>query len=1635
MKHVGKRILALVLTLAIFLSMSAVSLAAEPAVVSLSNADTVAAGSQTTFTVSIGNNPGIAGFTLSWKVVDSNGDDATAYFTHTGNWLTATGILKDPDGETLGDTFTRNGANLNWNASENISGDGALCTMKLAVDASIVNGQYTISLNTVGGEPTNFCDTDGAVPVTFQPYTFEVTGGIDPATLTPTITTQPQSADYTYGDTPAALSVAASVQTEGTLSYQWYKGGIPITGATGTSYTPMLSAFGSASYTCKVTNTYNGRAFSTTSTAAVITYNKATIGQLKLTPETAVYTGKKIHVTASIEGLTRYSDYDLTVNSLSGTAVGTYTVTATGKGNYQGTSTATWSITPAEITIDGSQTMTIYTNGKQFDLSGAFTATTVDGTTPTITYTTADTGLINLTSDGKVTAITTGKATVTATVRAANHNTATVPIDVTIQAKADVSGQITFSAKASIPYDGAAHKLSELVNAATYGGSSENITYKLNGADATLDTAITDAGTYTVTAYYEDDTNAGSESVDVTINPKAVAAPSAKTGLVYNTSEQTGVAEGEGYTLTGNTGTDADSYTATATLAKNYIWSDGSTGDKSIDWEIAQQPITVDLSNIKWDYTAPFTYDTTEKTVSITSGVPDTVNAAQSGTWSATNAGSYTATVTFTAKDDNYVVTEASKTASLNWKIEKAEVTVPTAATGLKYDGQPKTGVASGALYGVEDGTATDAGRYTAKVTLNDPANYKWATDDFTGSIPWSIAQADAQKLTAEKSLRYSNTAPQTLTAADIALADAKNITIKSVSTASNSILNANAALSDGAVSYQLKNSLTADNNGDTAKITVTFSSKNYADSTLELTVKVIKKIDVSGDVAFAEDSVTRTYTGLEQKLETATYNGAASDKISYSYSATPKDVGTYTVTATYEDDDNIGTATATLKIDPAELTITGATAADKTYDGSLAATVSDVTFSGLVNGETLGDSDYTVTNAAFANANAGTGKTVTFTVTLAADGTAKNYVLTGATGSTKAAINPASITVTVADIAAVTYDGQPKTPVLTVKTGETTLTAGTDYTVAYTNNTNAGTASATVKAVSGGNYTFADVPKEFEINKANHADVTAEATVFSSKVVTGAQTKSVDLSAQIAGIAGAAYGTPTKGEGSMITGASMSGKQLTITYTPSAAGTKQTVTVPVTADNYNDFDVVVTVTAIDKNDVSAQITFADKTVIWNGAAQSLDAATYGGSSANITYKVGDGAFGAMPSFTDAGTYTVTARYEDARYLGYATATLTITNKLDLSVKATATTDEELLKILVNNGLYTVTGVTNATGKNETTATVKGTKKLTAYLSTDPGQQDAAHQWIGLLIGTTLNGSAAPADSLYYSADGVTFSKLDEIEFTDAAVHGGTGNEFVLWMKTDVDKTLTRYIATLADGSDAVKLTITFTPYKSSSSSSSSSISYSISIADKTPDGGKISVSPKSAKKGDIVTITVTPDEGYVLDELIVTNKNDNELKLKDKGNGKFTFTMPASKVEIEATFKEEAPAITTNNTIVLTIGSPVATVYGQTVVNDVAPIARNNRTLLPIRFIAEALGAQVEWNADLQKVTIRKADLLIELYLGQTTAYVNGQPVVLDVAAFAENNRTYLPLRFIAENLGATVLWDQPTQSVTIIG
>ncbi|MCI5500143.1 MAG: S-layer homology domain-containing protein [Clostridiales bacterium] len=95
----------------------------------------------------------------------------------------------------------------------------------------------------------------------------------------------------------------------------------------------------------------------------------------------------------------------------------------------------------------------------------------------------------------------------------------------------------------------------------------------------------------------------------------------------------------------------------------------------------------------------------------------------------------------------------------------------------------------------------------------------------------------------------------------------------------------------------------------------------------------------------------------------------------------------------------------------------------------------------------------------------------------------------------------------------------------------------------------------------------------------------------------------------------------------------------------------------------------------------------------------------------------------------------------------------------------------------------------------------------------------------------------------------------------------------------------------------------TVTAKWSRNSSSSGTTTYAITVG--SPANGTVTASPKSAAKGATVTLTVAPTEGYQLDKLTVADKDGKEITLTDKGNGKYTFTMPASKVEVTATFKQ----------------------------------------------------------------------------------------------------------------------------------
>lgn len=108
--------------------------------------------------------------------------------------------------------------------------------------------------------------------------------------------------------------------------------------------------------------------------------------------------------------------------------------------------------------------------------------------------------------------------------------------------------------------------------------------------------------------------------------------------------------------------------------------------------------------------------------------------------------------------------------------------------------------------------------------------------------------------------------------------------------------------------------------------------------------------------------------------------------------------------------------------------------------------------------------------------------------------------------------------------------------------------------------------------------------------------------------------------------------------------------------------------------------------------------------------------------------------------------------------------------------------------------------------------------------------------------------------------------------------------------------------------------------------------------------------------------------------------------------------------------------------------------VNGRTLEMDVPPTQIRNRTMVPLRSVFEALQAQVNWDAATKTITANKAATNVQLGIGQTNAIVNGRTVLLDVPAMIQRGTTMVPLRFVSEALGADVRWFAATQTVSIV-
>lgn len=135
---------------------------------------------------------------------------------------------------------------------------------------------------------------------------------------------------------------------------------------------------------------------------------------------------------------------------------------------------------------------------------------------------------------------------------------------------------------------------------------------------------------------------------------------------------------------------------------------------------------------------------------------------------------------------------------------------------------------------------------------------------------------------------------------------------------------------------------------------------------------------------------------------------------------------------------------------------------------------------------------------------------------------------------------------------------------------------------------------------------------------------------------------------------------------------------------------------------------------------------------------------------------------------------------------------------------------------------------------------------------------------------------------------------------------------------------------------------------------------------------------------------------------------------------------------ETKTTEKTEA----TKFVLTMQIGNPIMTINGEDKNiddNGTSPIVENNRTLVPIRAIIESMGGNVEWDGETNTAVLKLGNDVISLVIGSDTAFFNEEENTLDVAPKIINNRTMLPIRFIAEEFNFNVDWDGNTQTITI--
>ena len=385
-----------------------------------------------------------------------------------------------------------------------------------------------------------------------------------------------------------------------------------------------------------------------------------------------------------------------------------------------------------------------------------------------------------------------------------------------------------------------------------------------------------------------------------------------------------------------------------------------------------------------------------------------------------------------------------------------------------------------------ENNTATDVGTRTATATISpvDDVYYAIYETDCTRTLSWRIDAATPVGYTADivKEVLVGDVQTITVTANDFNLPAGGRLGSPTLVSDSTSLVTSWALTSNDGVAYDLRATTADDADTAEAKYLMVYRNRNYTEVTVTVTIKVIAKTADTETMKFTvADAVygagvspvfTSLPDGVTADMVTVSYTGSEGTYTAATIADAP--VGDYTANAKYETSDTIYTASASFKITPKSLTVS-VSHDPITYGDAAPADGYNVTIEGLVDGE---EAAYTV-GTEYKKGD----KVDNYKFTVELNTAVKNYKIDTVTGAL--VVNPKSITapsVTINDPTDKTYTGSPCVQGVSVKDSEAKLTVD-DISVTYENNINVGT--ATIIYTGKNNYT-GEVRKNFKITEAS---------------------------------------------------------------------------------------------------------------------------------------------------------------------------------------------------------------------------------------------------------------------------------------------------------------------------------------------------------------------------------------------------------------------------------------------------------------------------------------------------------------------------------------------------------------------